>query len=419
VTTPASAQADASAGGWIRTLVPLGFATTIVGLTGAFVAPFMALFLHEVIKASPAQTSLFLVLAAVSAIAVGNVVGRISDRPGARRAILVAGAISGIAGFAAYAVVRNYWALLLIALTLVAASGSLLPQMFAFGREVLSRSHPARAMMGVNALRMMLSLAWATGAPVAAALLGLIHYTGLFIATAVAHLAILGIVLTMRTSGAGATSAPEQQEAVAAAPAAAAEPARGILLGSAAAFVALQCVTSLTVTTMPLFVSVDLHSSVSSAGLVLGLCAFLELPLMMVFGSFAARFPLHRLIVFGGGFGIAYAIAGSLANRVWEVAAAQVLHACFVCAIGGLGISYFQELLPSALGRATTLFSNAGRLAGILAGVLFGVVEVHGYRLAFVASIGLSIAGTAILALTRRTAPRPARRTPTPAAATT
>lgn len=370
----------------------------------------MALFLHDVIRASPAQTSLFLFLSALSAVLVGNAIGRVSDRPGARHRILVGGAFAGIAAFVTYAVVRDYWVLLVVALTLVAASGSLMPQVFAFGREILDQDHPTRAMMGMNWLRMMLSLAWAAGAPLAAVLLGLIDYTGLFIATAAAHLVILGLVTTLRRPGAttAPSAAPTATDTTATAGTATpggADASKGMLFGSAAAFVVLQCVTSLTVTTMPLFVSVDLHSSVGGAGLVLGLCAALEIPLMMVFGSLANRWPLRRLLLLGCGFGIAYTLVVSLSEAVWQVAVAQVLHACYVCAVGGLGISYFQQLLPSALGRATTLFTNAGRVSGMLAGLIFGVVEAHGYRLAYVASLGLSLAGTAILAATRGGAP--------------
>lgn len=375
----------------------------------------MALFLHDVIRASPAQTSLFLFLSALSAVLVGNAIGRVSDRPGARHRILVGGAFAGIAAFVTYAVVRDYFVLLVVALTLVAASGSLMPQVFAFGREILDQDHPTRAMMGMNWLRMMLSLAWAAGAPLAAVLLGLIDYTGLFIATAAAHLVILGLVTTLRRPGAttapsaaptatGTTATGTTATAGTATPGGA-DASKGMLFGSAAAFVVLQCVTSLTVTTMPLFVSVDLHSSVGGAGLVLGLCAALEIPLMMVFGSLANRWPLRRLLLLGCGFGIAYTLVVSLSEAVWQVAVAQVLHACYVCAVGGLGISYFQQLLPSALGRATTLFTNAGRVSGMLAGLIFGVVEAHGYRLAYVASLGLSLAGTAILAATRGGAP--------------
>ena len=375
----------------------------------------MALFLHDVIRASPAQTSLFLFLSALSAVLVGNAIGRFSDRPGARHRILVGGAFAGIAAFVTYAVVRDYWVLLVVALTLVAASGSLMPQVFAFGREILDQDHPTRAMMGMNWLRMMLSLAWAAGAPLAAVLLGLIDYTGLFIATAAAHLVILGLVTTLRRPGATTapsaaptatgTTATGTTAAAGTATPGGADASKGMLFGSAAAFVVLQCVTSLTVTTMPLFVSVDLHSSVGGAGLVLGLCAALEIPLMMVFGSLANRWPLRRLLLLGCGFGIAYTLVVSLSEAVWQVAVAQVLHACYVCAVGGLGISYFQQLLPSALGRATTLFTNAGRVSGMLAGLIFGVVEAHGYRLAYVASLGLSLAGTAILAATRGGAP--------------
>jgi SET family sugar efflux transporter-like MFS transporter len=91
-----------------------------------------------------------------------------------------------------------------------------------------------------------------------------------------------------------------------------------------------------------------------------------------------------------------------------------------VCCIGGLGITYFQELMPSALGRATTLFSNTGRLAGMLSGLAFGLVQVHGYRLAYVGSLGLALTGTGVLAAIayrRRAATRSGRaRRATPAA---
>jgi SET family sugar efflux transporter-like MFS transporter len=159
-------------------------------------------------------------------------------------------------------------------------------------------------------------------------------------------------------------------------------------------FVVLQSVTVLTVTTMPLFISVDLKGDLAGAGMVLGLCAAIEIPLMLAFGTLAIRWSLHRFLLIGGLCGMAYCVAVSLATSVWQVAAAQVLHACFVCCVGGLGITYFQELMPSALGRATTLFTNTGRLSGMVAGLAFGLVQVHGYRLAYVGSLGLSVTGT-------------------------
>lgn len=393
--------------------MPLGFATSLVGLTGAFVIPFLPLFLSQALHASAGQISLLLFLSPLATVVVATVIGRVSDRPGARRRILVLAAAAGIVGFASYALLRNYWAVLVVAVTLVAAAGALMPQIFAYGREMLDRHHPERAAMGINSLRMMLSLSWAAGAPLGALVIGLIDFNGLFLATALAHVLILGVVILLKGRG-GEPTGPDREQAPVDSPIAsgraesvAQRPPTSTLVGANLAFVVLQCVTSLTVTTMPLFVSVTLHSDVTKAGLVLGLCAALEIPLMLFFGALASRWPLHQLLLLGGGFGMAYCLAVSLADSVWQVAAAQVLHACFVCAIGGLGISYFQELMPSALGQATTMFSNAGRISGMLSGLVFGLATVHGYRLAYVVSFGLCVVGTAILALTGR--PRPAR----------
>lgn len=428
-------QADASTGVWIRSLVPLGFVTSLVGLTGAFVVPFLPLFLSQTLHAGPGQISLLLFLSPLSTVIVATVVGRISDRPGVRRRVLVLAAVAGLVGFGAYAVLRHYWVVLAVSVTLVAISGSLMPQIFAYGREMLDRRFPTRAAMGVNSLRMMLSLAWAAGAPLGAVVIGLIDFDGLFLATAVAHVAILGVIILLKSPSSAPVPATPPVPVVPVAPPvpvvpaapatppvpeaggsgavarepglAAGRPSAVTLVGTTIAFVILQCVTSLTVMTMPLFVSVTLRGDVTRAGAVLGLCAALEIPLMLIFGALASRWPLHQLLLLGGGFGMAYCFAVSVSTSVWQVAAAQVLHACFVCAIGGLGISYFQELLPSALGQATTMFTNTGRISGMFSGLVFGLATVHGYRLSYVVSLGLCLVGTATLAVIGR--PRPTR----------
>jgi MFS transporter, SET family, sugar efflux transporter len=397
--SPAETRAETSTG-WIRALIPLGFVTMVIGLTGALTGPFTALFLSDIIDASPRRISLFLFLSPFVAVGVANAVGRLSDRPNSRRMVLLVASVAGIAGFALFAVFRNYWALLAVSLTLLALSGSMMAQVLAVGREIMDRSYPARAVMAMNGLRMMLSLSWVIGAPVGAMVIGSIGFTGLFFATAGAYVVILGVVVALRRLG--TSTAPLSVAGKPEKPSADQLPPRAMLLGSTAAFVVLSSVTNLTVTTMPLFVTIDLHGSVGSAGLVLGLCALFEIPLMLVFGAMAGRWPIQRLLLIGGGFGMAYCLSVWSAHSVWHVAVAQVFHACFVCCIGGLGISYFQEMMPSALGRATTVFSNAGRIAAMLSGLVFGVVQVHGYRLAFVMSFGFCLLGTAILAVIGR-----------------
>jgi SET family sugar efflux transporter-like MFS transporter len=402
-----------SAAGWIRTLAPLGFIATLVGLTGSFVAPFLPVFLTQVLHASPGQVTLLLFASPVAGVIVASVVARISDRAGARQKVLRVAATAGVAGFTVYALSRNYWTLLAAALTLVAMTSAMMPQVYAFGRELMQRQAPARAAMGISTLRMAISLAWAAGAPLGAVVIGLISFNGLFFAAAGAYLVMLLLitgVLTRRNSAksgdTGDSTRMEPGTVVRDSVAAAVHvrPPRRLLVATTAAFVVLQGVTTLTVISMPLYVSHELHGTLSNAGMVLGLCAALEIPLMPLFGSFTKRWPLRGLLLTGCGFGIAYSLVLSLADSVWQVAVAQILHACFVCTVGGLGITYFQELLPSALGRATTMFSNAGAMSGMIAGLVLGVAQVHGYRLSSVVALGLCVTGTVILALTRGSA---------------
>jgi SET family sugar efflux transporter-like MFS transporter len=96
----------------------------------------------------------------------------------------------------------------------------------------------------------------------------------------------------------------------------------------------------------------------------------------------------------------------TLTRAVWHIAAAQVLNACFIAAVNGPGMAYFQDLMPTRPGRATTMFANTSRLSVMLAGLIFGVVQVAGYRFAYLIGAGLCAGGLALLAFLRPTTPQ-------------
>jgi len=399
----AGATPQVRSGSLIRSLVPLGYVVTVVGLVTSFVSPFLPLYLSGDLRAAPGLVSLFLFAMPLAAVGVASVVGRVSDRPGMRYRVLILAALAGCAGFLLFAVVRQYWAALAVAMILLAAATALMPQVFAFSRALLDRTHPSRAATGISWLRSLLSLAWVAGPPLAAYLIGTIDFRGLFIVVAVMHLAVLPVLMRF---GRAATADPPVANGDDSTAPAASGPTRGQLVLTSTAFVLLQSAGTLGVMSMSLFVSVDLHGDVGEAGVILGVCAGLEIPLMVLFGALAHRWPLHRLVLLGGTIGVAYFLTMSLTSAVWHAIVAQALNACFIAAVTGLGISYFQDLMPGRLGRATTMFTNTYRLSAMLAGLLIGVVQVAGYRFSYVTGAGLCSAGLLLLALTRP-APRP------------
>ena len=89
------------------------------------------------------------------------------------------------------------------------------------------------------------------------------------------------------------------------------------------------------------------------------------------------------------------------ATSVWMLAAAQLPNAVMIAAASGLGITYFQDMMPGYPGRATTMFTNTFPIGQILAAPLFGLAVEFGFRLAYGLNLTLSVLGLLLLLLFR------------------
>ncbi len=366
------------------------------------VGPFLSLFLGTEVHAGPVQITVYLVAAPLAGVLTATALGRLSDRRAIRRALLICASLAGLVSTGLTAFVRDYWLLLGLAVTTTALAGSLFPQTFAYARQALAGSGPGRAAMGISAMRTVFSLAWVAGPALAALLL----HTGGFgyvYGAAAAMYAVAALVALVWLGHLGVAAPPAEPPPavppVAGSPVAGPRPGARLLL-TAAAFTMLQAPLTLGVQAMPLFIHTNLGGAASDAGLILGLCAALEIPLLLGFGALATRVRLRALVLAGAGCGIAYYGLVTLTTAVWVLAAAQVLNALYIAAVSGLGISYMQDMLPAYPGRATTLFTNTFPIGAMLAGPLFGATQHFGFRFAYGAATVLCTAGLLGLLLT-------------------
>ncbi|HTJ33728.1 MAG TPA: sugar efflux transporter [Dactylosporangium sp.] len=401
LTAPAKSRAVGLA------LVPLGLMFLAVGLSTALVFPFLSLFLSTDVHAGPLAVTVFLAASPLAGVVATTLVGRLSDRLPIRRWILVGAAVAGVAGTLATAFVREYWVLLALTVTCTAAAGALFPQTFAYARQILERDSPAHAAVGISAMRTVFSLAWVAGPAIGALMLDLGGFR-LVYTLAAAMYALAALVAFLRLEDV-AVAAPAGTQESAAVPA---EPAtrRPTLLLTALAFVLLQVPLTLGVQALPLFIAQDLHRSASNAGLILGLCAALEIPLMLGLGMLTTRFRLRTLILTGAACGVAYYAIALVTPGLGVLAAAQVVNALFISAVSAVGISYMQDMIPGEPGRATTLFTNTFPIGAVLAGPLFGVAAQLGYRSAYAIGTVLCAAGLVLLIAVRPAAPGGAAR---------
>ena len=78
--------------------------------------------------------------------------------------------------------------------------------------------------------------------------------------------------------------------------------------------------------------------------------------------------------------------------------AMQLLNAIYIGILAGIGMLYFQDLMPGQAGSATTLYSNTTRVGWIIAGSLAGVVaELWSYHAVFWIALVMCVAGFACL----------------------
>jgi len=373
--------------------LPLLSVNLLTGLGYALAGPFLSLFLIKELHAGPVAVGAFLLTSALSAVVTSTVLGRLSDARAVRRNLLVCGALAGTVSSGLFALLRDYWLLLVVSLTLAAVASSLMPQTFAYARQALERTGSARGPLAISALRTMVSVSWVGGPPLAALLIDSAGFTGLFaVAAAVYLVAALVTALLLPELGGGAVAVAGRSRS---------GPGREVVL-AAVAFVLLQGATSVGVLAMPLYVTDVLHGTTGDAGLVLGLCAALEIPLMLGFGALAIRVDHRRLVLVGGAVALAYYGVMPATQATWQVAAAQALHAVVIAAVMGVGISYFQDLAPDRPGHATTLFTNTAKISAMLSGPLLALAQVLGYRSAYAIGLVLSAAGLGLLLAARR-----------------
>jgi MFS transporter, SET family, sugar efflux transporter len=378
----------------LRKLLPLALVFLAIGLSTAMYTPFLALFLNDEVHADALRVGLFLAAAPISLVILASLVGRLSDRLADRKWVLIGTALAGFAGTGLTAVVRDYWALLAITVTITAAAGGVMPQVFAYAREALRQS--AKVGLAMSSLRSLFSTAWVAGPPLAAALLEAGGFRLVYGIAALVYLVAAIIVLLAvrgRRSPPGDPARPEPPDGV--------DAPRALIWVSIGAILLTRCAGNLSIQALPLLTTQDLHGGVGEAGFLLGLCAALEIPLMLAFGALSTRVPVYRLLLVGTVCEIGYLTLVAVATNTWELAAGQVLNAASIAALTGLAITYVQDMLPRHPGRASTLYSNTIPAGAVLAGPVLGAAQHFGYRMPYVLGAVLCLAALALFGALR------------------
>ena len=357
------------------------FNMTLLGMAVSLTAPFLVIFMTETHGMPTSTYGIFMALVAVGSFLMNTVIGRKSDQLAFdRKYLIIAALVMMVIAFSGFLVIGNVWFLAPAYILFASLGAPAMPQLYASARESINAYRSSIAVMANTVLRSMFSFGFLFGPLIGSVLLGIYGFQGLFSGTVIMFIIVLGLSFLIKP----ATNRKEKKSDVEIMNYEELKAPNLLknmpLLLPFVAFIMLHVGQWMYLLNMPLYVTNYLDEPESAVGILASLCAGLEVPLMITIGYIAGRISSKTLLIIAGFTGSMYFLSIGIFNDFTAMVVGQLPLALFLAVLLGLGISYFQDLLPQFPGYASTLFANAmivgqllGNLLGGVAGDMVGV----------------------------------------------
>ncbi|EOC5344030.1 sugar efflux transporter [Vibrio vulnificus] len=373
-----------------RTAILFVITATIIGLCGAFFYPLTSLFLVEQLNASPMMLSLYMVVAVISSVSVSQVIAGKSDRGWQRKTILLISVSCQLVTVLSFIFIREYWIAIAVVALLGSISGAAFGQLFALGREYGDKYVTDSASF-VSTMRAGIAIAWVFGPPLAFLLKAAYGFEASF--TVAAIVIALSILVIFRGIPNVERNLRVEKEP---------SRANGGWVSSVNPLVFIYCLiivlafaaNNLYIVSMPLYLSQELKVDANWLGVLFGVAALCEIPVMLWAGKLARRWSALTIMKVGIASGVLFYSAMLVATNYTHLIVAQILNGIFIGTCATLGMVVMQDMMKDKLGTASTLFSNMLQLSMLVSSLSVGIVgELFNYYSSFYVSLlGVSLA---------------------------
>ncbi|HHY9139677.1 TPA: sugar efflux transporter SetA [Escherichia coli] len=339
----------------------------MMGVAGALQAPTLSLFLSREVGAQPFWIGLFYTVNAIAGIGVSLWLAKRSDSQGDRRKLIIFCCLMAIGNALLFAFNRHYLTLITCGVLLASLANTAMPQLFALAREYADNS-AREVVMFSSVMRAQLSLAWVIGPPLAFMLALNYGFTVMFSIAAGIFTLSLVLIAFMLPSVARVELPSENALSM-----------QGgwqdsnVRMLFVASTLMWTCNT-MYIIDMPLWISIELGLPDKLAGFLMGTAAGLEIPAMILAGYYVKRYGKRRMMVIAVAAGVLFYTGLIFFHSRMALMTLQLFNAVFIGIVAGIGMLWFQDLMPGRAGAATTLFTNSISTGVILAGVIQGAI---------------------------------------------
>ncbi|MDB8075169.1 sugar efflux transporter SetA [Escherichia coli] len=339
----------------------------MMGVAGALQAPTLSLFLSREVGAQPFWIGLFYTVNAIAGIGVSLWLAKRSDSQGDRRKLIIFCCLMAIGNALLFAFNRHYLTLITCGVLLASLANTAMPQLFALAREYADNS-AREVVMFSSVMRAQLSLAWVIGPPLAFMLALNYGFTVMFSIAAGIFTLSLVLIAFMLPSVARVELPSENALSM-----------QGgwqdsnVRMLFVASTLMWTC-NAMYIIDMPLWISSELGLPDKLAGFLMGTAAGLEIPAMILAGYYVKRYGKRRMMVIAVAAGVLFYTGLIFFHSRMALMTLQLFNAVFIGIVAGIGMLWFQDLMPGRAGAATTLFTNSISTGVILAGVIQGAI---------------------------------------------
>lgn len=364
----------------------------LVGIGISITQPYISLYCTEDFGMSTSAFGFFMAVSSLSGVVINSLIANHSDSGLDRKWIIIAAMISSALAYASYLAFHRFFTLLIVVSLLNGIGSAGMTQIYAYAQESANKSKSDDKVLALSSLRSLISVGFLVGPLGGAIIWASLGYTGLFLGTSIIYLVLASLVLLflrrrrvvkhLEVSQISMGSSIKNRD----------------IRYSLFAFILMFGVNTINSLNTPLFIMNVLHGTHAEIGLVVSICAGLEIPIMIALGALGKKISNHALMICGCFVAVSYYSILGLSTHPWQLIAAQLLQATFVAIVMGNGLSYFAKLLPHSPGLSTTIYSNRSNIGRLFGSLGFGIIAQYtGYRNVYWVCLALVILSLVIL----------------------
>jgi len=348
------------------------FNASIQALLFALVLPTLSFYVAEKFSANAFWVGSFFILTAITGIFFSQILGYWSDKLPDRRPLLIMGMFSGGVACYIFASSPSYEISLMAAITFYSLAFASIAQTFAHARDYAEQNLKRTDIIMFNSvLRAFAAFAWVGGPAIGYLSIDKIGFDQHYLLVATLYF-LGGFISWLRLPKVRKTAQQVQDDT---------GKNNEVILIALIAFSLIFSCNQTYLIALPLYITNELALDANWAGWLMGTAAAIEIPIMIFAGWLGKKFPLSSLVCIGAIAPIFLYIGFWFADDIWILFPLQLGNALMIGFIAGLGMTWFQDLMPNRLGAASALFWNTTNIGNIIGAMVIAVfAQLLGYR---------------------------------------